>query len=308
VDPAGLVNTNARIPFPLLLQAWHRTEGLLADPGLGLHIIAGMELRPMERLQHESEWIVLQLFVVSATVREGLQRFARFLPVGFYGSQLVLSPRPRALHIRHEVPFGCDLPRSFSEFMLGLVIRMLQEFPVRPVRARGIRLRHPEPRARTEYEQVFGADLTFAAGEDSVQIDESDLETPLRMPNPTLAQSLEGIGSEQLIGLAPTESLVEKVRALLVAELPAGNPNAERIAEALQLSVRTLARRLAEHGTSHKALLDEVRARLAQRYLQQERCPVNEVAEPLGFAEPSTFHRAFKRWYGVSPTSFRDKA
>ncbi|MFO0572707.1 MAG: AraC family transcriptional regulator ligand-binding domain-containing protein [Polyangia bacterium] len=312
IDPANLLDSRARIPFPLLLDAWRRAEAVLDDPSLGLHIIAGTELRPMERLQHESEWVVLQLFVVSATVGEGLQRFARFFPVGFYGSELVLerSEAERALHIRHVVPFGGELPRSFSEFILGLVIRMLQEFPVQPVRARELRLRHaapPSPPSPTEHERILGTQVTFGAPESSVRIDASELATALRVPNPTLAASLTHIAGEQLASLAPTESLVEKVQALLVAELPAGNPGAERIAEALQLSVRTLARRLAQQGTSHQALLDEVRARLARRYLQEERRPVSEVAELLGFAEPSTFHRAFKRWYGVSPTSFRDK-
>lgn len=303
------MDTHARIPFPRLLDAWRRAEALLDDPSLGLHIIAATELRPMERLQHESEWVVLQLFVVSATVGEGLQRFARFFPVGFYGSELVLerSEADRALLIRHVVPFGCDVPRSFSEFILGLVIRMLQELPVHPVRARELRLRHAAPPSPAEHERVLGTQVTFAAAESSIRIDESELATALRAPNPTLAASLLRIAGEQLASLAPTESLVEKVRALLVAELPAGGPSAERIAEALQLSVRTLARRLAQHGTSHQALLDEVRARLARRYLQEERRPVAEVAELLGFAEPSTFHRAFKRWYGVAPTSFRDK-
>lgn len=74
------------------------------------------------------------------------------------------------------------------------------------------------------------------------------------------------------------EPFIERVRALLVAELPSGNPDAGHIAGAMNRSIRTLSRRLREPGTPHKALLDEVRARLARRYLLTERRPVSEAA------------------------------
>jgi len=88
-------------------------------------------------------------------------------------------------------------------------------------------------------------------------------------------------------------------------ELQGGNPAAETIAEHLHMSVRTLARRLAEEDTSHKALLDELRSDLARRYLSDAGLAISEVAFLLGFSEPSAFHRAFKRWTGQTPRQFR---
>jgi AraC-like DNA-binding protein len=67
------------------------------------------------------------------------------------------------------------------------------------------------------------------------------------------------------------------------------------------MSTRTLSRRLQEEGSSHQKLLDELRHSLAVRYLDDDRRTIAEVSFMLGFADPSAFSRAFKRWSGQSP-------
>ena len=68
---------------------------------------------------------------------------------------------------------------------------------------------------------------------------------------------------------------------------------------------RTLQRKLQEHGTSHQELLDQLRKDLAMRYLREKEMAICEVAYLLGFSESSAFHRAFKRWTGITPSKFR---
>jgi AraC-like DNA-binding protein len=74
------------------------------------------------------------------------------------------------------------------------------------------------------------------------------------------------------------------------------------------MSPRTLQRRLHEENTSHQQLLDELRRELAQRYLREPTIAIGETAFLLGFSEPSAFHRAFKRWTGTTPGTFRRRA
>jgi AraC-like DNA-binding protein len=73
------------------------------------------------------------------------------------------------------------------------------------------------------------------------------------------------------------------------------------------MSARTLRRRLQEAGTSYREVLDATRCELARRYLSDASLPVGAVSFMLGFAEPSTFHRAFKRWTGMTPAQFRKR-
>lgn len=78
-----------------------------------------------------------------------------------------------------------------------------------------------------------------------------------------------------------------------------------QVAQRLHLSERSLQRRLDAEGTRFADLVDEVRRELALRYIADERLALGEVAYLLGFAEPSPFHRAFKRWTGTTPTAAR---
>jgi AraC-like DNA-binding protein len=71
------------------------------------------------------------------------------------------------------------------------------------------------------------------------------------------------------------------------------------------MSPRTLQRRLASSGTSHRDLLDEIRRERARHLLSDRTLAIADVAGRLGFSETSAFFRAFRRWTGTSPQSYR---
>jgi len=72
----------------------------------------------------------------------------------------------------------------------------------------------------------------------------------------------------------------------------------------MHTSERTLRRRLSEHDTSYLSLLDELRAALARKLLQEPALTIDDVAQRLGFSDTSSFFHAFKRWTGSTPSSF----
>jgi len=82
-------------------------------------------------------------------------------------------------------------------------------------------------------------------------------------------------------------------------------PTIGQVARAMCLSERTLQRRLAQEGVKFSTLLDEVRLQLASRYLEAGRASLTEIAYLLGFADPNSFFRSFKRWTGVTPDNYR---
>ena len=105
--------------------------------------------------------------------------------------------------------------------------------------------------------------------------------------------------------LPKADKIVENAREKLVVCMRNGNPSIEALTEKLHITPRTLQRRFKEEGTSFKTLLNEMRKGLAARYLEEEKLGVSEIAYLLGYSEPSAFHRAFKRWFNVTPAEYR---
>ena len=100
----------------------------------------------------------------------------------------------------------------------------------------------------------------------------------------------------------------EAVQRLLLRWLPEGDVSAERVAHAMNQSVRTLERRLAERELRWQTLLDRTREQLARQYLLDLNLSMSEIALLLGYSEQSNFTRAFKRWTGTTPLRFRQSA
>jgi len=109
-----------------------------------------------------------------------------------------------------------------------------------------------------------------------------------------------------LLGQAPAEEPIsDSVRRAIVATLPSGPPSLPDVARSLGLSERTLRRRLADERTSFQELLEGCCSSLAGRYLERKDLALAEIAFLLGFSEPSPFYRAFRRWFGQAPESYR---
>ena len=110
----------------------------------------------------------------------------------------------------------------------------------------------------------------------------------------------------QLRALSPSLRFrIEQRSALLLAH---GEANLERVAKDIGMSTRSLTRHLAEAGTSFGEILQELRKKLALRYLREETLSLTEIAFLLGYGDVSSFTHGFKRWTGSTPARFRKEA
>ena len=108
-----------------------------------------------------------------------------------------------------------------------------------------------------------------------------------------------------LIQLDEDATVSEKVKAILLENLPAGLCTIEDVAQRLAMSKRTLQRLLLEEQTNFKTLLDTTRQSLAQHYLEKSSMSTGEISFLLGFQEHNSFSRAFKNWTGNTPQEYR---
>ena len=130
------------------------------------------------------------------------------------------------------------------------------------------------------------------------------LDHPLLMANELTSQLCEQQCDTILQGLNKQQGIVDQVRKLII-NLPGRVPTPEDIASELNVSYRTLRRRLSDEGTSFKEIHNEVRMGMAAQYMRQTDLTTQEVTFLLGYSEASNFHRAFKAWHGKTPGDYR---
>jgi AraC-like DNA-binding protein len=314
LDLATVMTPDARIPHRVLFDVWTRGADLLGDPDFGLRAIGAVDLRVFEQLSFPSEYLPGQLFATSVTLGEGLIRLIRTQPLSIHSSllELVREPAPAgvapvpagAVRLRHTMLDVPAVPSIFTEFWIAWVFRLINELTAPAVTPLAVHFAHPEPATTDQHRRTFAVPLRFSAGEDALILHEADLATPLRSAN-AIVLDLERHAETLLARLPPAVTAADRVRALIAAELMAGDASAAQVARAMHVSGRTLVRRLAELGTSYQTLLDEVRAGLARQYLVEERRAMQDVAAALGFSDARAFVRAFRRWYGQSPSQYR---
>lgn len=179
----------------------------------------------------------------------------------------------------------------------------LSHFPITPT---AIFFSHSPPDNIDIYHEFFQCDVQFNCDYHGILVSSDHLDIPFTRHDPTINQLLIQQATKHLNTLA--EKLpVEVVTKFITNQLPLGVPEIDDAAKHLQISVRTLQRKLSEHQLTFSGLIDHIRKELALSYLKETNTPVVYIAQMLGFSEQSAFQRAFKRWTEQTPKQYRDQ-
>lgn len=170
-------------------------------------------------------------------------------------------------------------------------------------RARAILFRHAPQSTLQNYHARFGCEVLFNQTVDGLVLTESDLLRPVANADDRvyeMATSFIELHYPQV--QAP---LLSRVRHLVLQSLDSDECTCEHIAAELCVTARTLQRHLRTEGMSFEAIKDGVRRDLALRYIEQGQLPIKQIAEKLGYADPSIFSRSCHRWFSVAPSALR---
>ncbi|MEH6581243.1 MAG: AraC family transcriptional regulator [Halioglobus sp.] len=163
---------------------------------------------------------------------------------------------------------------------------------------------YEDPGYRELYKTIFRCPVEFGAPANRVVVDRAFMDLPVLQANKFNARMSEKMCEEILHKYVGEKDLTTRIRHIIL-RVPGQFPDEAAVADALTMSARTLRRQLSALDTSYRELLDQVRAELAQQYLQNSGLKVEQVALLLGYTETTNFRRAFKRWLGVSPQDYR---
>jgi AraC-like DNA-binding protein len=147
--------------------------------------------------------------------------------------------------------------------------------------------------------------VRFAAADYALTMEAAQLALPCRSADPRLFRIVKAYCDEALARSRQAESFRAQVEHLVAGLLPTGTATTAHVAATLGVSERSLSRRLAEDGTSFREIVQQQRRQMAHRYLDDPAIRPTQVAYLLGYAQPSAFSHAFRRWTGVSPAAYR---
>jgi AraC-like DNA-binding protein len=156
-----------------------------------------------------------------------------------------------------------------------------------------------------EIERLLGCPIYANSSWNGFQLTREAWKMPMRRRDDVLRSVLEQHAAEIAAKIPETHALARDIGRLLTSRMAIGDVQIESVARALGTSTRSLQRRLAGAGISYERVLDNTRRDAASEYLSDPKLSIGEVAYLLGYSEPAAFHRAFKRWNGTTPQSFR---
>jgi AraC-like DNA-binding protein len=161
------------------------------------------------------------------------------------------------------------------------------------------------PRDKKSLEEFFKCRMRFGQGEDSLLFDSESFATVFRDHTVEMSQELEQYAVALVEKLKSGDGFITTVRVAIEDSIAGGTDSEAEIASRLALTTRTLHRRLKQEGTSFRELRELILQQHARNLLRQPALPLGEISFLLGYSEPSTFSRAFKRWTGVTPGEWR---
>jgi AraC-like DNA-binding protein len=204
--------------------------------------------------------------------------------------------------------------RLSNEATIASIASISREVSTRPFRPLAVYFKHPAPPSTSGHEAYFGCPVHFGAGRDALLVAAATLRTPNRLGDRGLsrffdrhldAKARAAKGEEAGVQSVDEGPLSRRVRTYVSNALSEGAPALADAAGHLGMSERTLQRRLREAGRTYQGVVDATRERLARRLLRETPFSLVEVAFMTGYADQSAFTRAFRRWSGQTPRSFR---
>jgi AraC-like DNA-binding protein len=210
----------------------------------------------------------------------------------------------------HGIPV--QTARQNVEFGFAVIIRALRKATGRALAPDRIVFAHSRGAEQKECERFFHCPVEFGrAASEGVSVHRMELSAdflaaPLLTADAKLLDALKPFCDAAALERGAVSGTLRSVAEHEIEKLlPTGKAQAQNVAKALALSVRTLSRRLAEEGTTFAEVVDELRRSLAHQYLKDPAMSLSQISWLLGYEGSTSFNHAYKRWTGRSPSAAR---
>ena len=299
---AEFLNEGQRLTAAQQAQILGNALVLAGDPAFGLRLGA--------RLNPSTHGAVGLLAHSSPNLRIALDTICRYAHTQMSLVRLELMQTPDALTCActFQLALSADQMRCASDTMATIFFAFAEFIVGRPVHEAAVEFAHPQPSYRDQYAERLPGRLRFDVDQFRLIVPTSVADVPNASANRQsfqLAQRQCETMLAQLVG--DPNSWTMRVQKLMLSQ-PLGTLTETEAAKALFMTKRTLARRLNAEGTGYREIREDILSQQASGYLADSELPVDAIASMLGYHDAANFRRAFKRWFGLPPSAYRQQS
>lgn len=296
IDAKLLTEPSARVPATTYARLWRLLARRTDDE------FFGMDPR---KLKSGSLAFLCRAAMAQPTVATGLETGLGFLSLMLeqLPAQLVRQQSLAEIVLLEPEP---EPRRAFTYFTYWMIVHGVACWLAgRRIPILAIELRCSAPDFCDDYLVMFSDNLRFDRPRTRMIFSADCLDLPIKRSAEELKRFLAHAPANILVKYRDPDSLATRIKHDLRHMPPDTWPETERLAASLCISASTLRRRLAEEGQTYQGLKDSVRKELAIVWLAEAQISFAEIAERLGFADASSFYKAFRKWSGSNPGHYR---
>lgn len=211
------------------------------------------------------------------------------------------------LRLTHPLHISNNLRPVVGANLLISILRTLELLVGRELPLTAVALQGGKPSRPEKYHSLFKLPVDFEQPHNAFLFPTSALQYPIVHTPESVVELMKEFPGKLFQPVIPADaSLAEQIRNLLGHKLSKPLPSQNEVAMQLGLSSSVLRRNLAREGTNFQQLKQDVRHQSALVLLRDERLSLAEIAQQLGFPATSALHRAFKKWTGMTPGTYRE--
>ncbi len=299
IEPEQLDTADYRLLSSEVYRLCELAIDLTADPALGLHWA--------EKVSGDTFNPISHMLAHAPTLRQAFEAFQQCARLLTDQVSYVLIENDDAMIVRCTPPASASIRarRFTAEMLLASFVRLIRSFSPN-ARPRAVNLEYPAPAYAPEYARVFQGVERFGQPYSELVFDRSLMDVVSPHKDEDVHRALRAIAERRVLQLTDRVPYSLRVRDFLVQQAPAARAEMATVARSLGLSVRSLRRRMDSEGKTFNAVANDAQSIVAKSLLRNTQRTIQEVAYELGFADTSSFHRAFKRWTGTTPLAYRE--
>ena len=265
----------------------------------------GLQMGRITRL--DSLNLVGSLIGTADTLNHAVDHYRRFRELlhPFMDMGISVHGKEAALIYAPTIANEITLKPYYCEMFLSGIAKIFSELTRKQLKVTRMEFSYPDPGYADVYSEVFEAPIFFNKGQSAIIFESSILDQPLPGRYPELNESFEIQAVKYLMELDRLNSVECQVIRYLQENMGIRPISMQDAARRLNVTTRTLQRRLKKENTSYVSIRESIRFKQAQLYLTETTINIDEIASRLGFSEPTNFYHAFKRWAAISPGEYR---